>query len=383
MKIKSVCFLIVALLLLCACAETPPTIKLVPSAEAQTAAPTSEAQTEETVATEIVTEPPTETPQLRLKPQYKLSGEPSRMVLLDDKQFEALKAQEKLQMLSDYPIFDEEYYYTPFELFVEVTPELTAEQIAYGQAFLEILYGTDGETFSFDHYSDAAEHVVWFENEEVSMAVNPWQIRINQKAASEERFTPQGLMQNEIVKAAIKYQKIRYPEMQQPVNVTYKGEVTSDTVIYAEHSDDPVEALLNREFHSVSVEKNEEDGSIAVTIRLAYNTELEERVPSATEEQLKAFLAEVFPNDPPEVFAAEAYYSGKLEFGKEIPCYLIYILEPELAPIDGKSVYSIIQATTAEFAVSSDESTGIAVFQNPTIIQPIGDEELEATENAD
>ena len=372
MKTRLVSFLIVALLLLCACAETPPTTEQLTTNDIPSPEPTNESVT-------FTSPMQTETPRLNFVPGYGAFGG-GKLVVLDDVQAELLTESETVEPLTIYPTYINPYPMNNSGIQFEVTPEMTEDQITTGQDFLSHYYGGDPSEYSFELKEDVADYVVWFKNQEMEAAVNPWRIHITLIAPYEGVFSVDALQEIALVQAALDWQHIDELEIREETVLNADGGEYSHEIVFAPLSDDPVDQLLNITYNSVKVKKFS-DGLWAVSIELRKPLEIAAETPAVSAEQLHAFLTEAFPNDPPVGYVTEVFYSSKVESGKYTPCYRVYLPETDYPTANGQSVFSVIEVTTAEIVAADDLPTDIAVTEAPMSFEQT--EMLEAIEEAE
>ena len=343
MKTRLVSFLIVALLLLCACAETIPT-------------------------TELPTEPSAEGPSLSFVPRYGAFGSGSKLVALDDAQLELLTEAESVQSLADYPTFTDPYPTAQSGVLFETTSEMIDRQIAQGQEFLAHYYGGSPSDYIFTAQDGATEYFVNYKDDEMEVVVAPWRIHITLSTPYQGEFSAAALSENPIVTAALEWREIETYEVRENVEIGADGSEFCREISFAEHSEDPVEQLLNNTFRFVKVMKFY-DNLFSVIIETEEPIEQTAETPAVSAEQLDAFLAEAFPNDPPVGYVTEVFYSRKVESGKYTPCYRVYLPETDYPTANGQSVFSVIEVTTAEIVAAADLPTDIVVTEAPMSLE--------------
>ena len=290
----------------------------------------------------------TSSPAIEFVPQYGAFGDGARTVALSDAQAARLKENEDLASIALYPTLLDLYPADQGGLLVEVTPEMREREREVGQDFLAYYYGAEPTDFDFEFRESVADHIMFYENEEMEVVSNLQKIGFLLSARYEGEMTTEAIASLPIVKAALEWSGIQAPEIHEEVEINIAGEPWHYTFAFAEHSDDPVEQLLNYTFRSVTVSVFPAEGLFSFSIRYGDEIPQEAETPAVTPEQLAAFLANAYPDNPPTDYVTEIFYSYHVELGKIIPCYRIYLTEPELPRVAGRIVYSVIEVTTAE-----------------------------------
>ena len=309
------------------------------------------ASTSGQIDVEATAAPTDEAAPLAFLPQYGAFGDEGRTVALSDAQVARLKEREDLAVLADCPTLVNPYPADQGGLLVEVTPEAIAREIAVGQDFLAYYYGAEPSDFLFEQ---AAGHVVWYKNDEIDGGVNLDWIQFRLTAPYEGEMTAEAIAAQPIVKAALEWKGIHTPEISEEVSLNAKGEAWEYIFRFAAQGSDPVEQLLNFSFRAVTVTVFPAEGLFSISIDYGEPIPRNAETAAVTPEQLDAFLAGAYPDSPPSEYVTEIFYSYNVETGKIIPCYRVYLLEPELPRVAGRVVYSIIEVTTAEIVASAD-----------------------------
>ena len=339
----------------------------------------SDQSTMQAPATEDPTDAPTEVkdiPELSFIPRYGIFGERSEIMLLDNNELATLQKEEAAEELGSYPVFENLYSYDPYGLNFEITTELISQEIAYGRSFLTGYYGAEAD-YNFTYDESVAPHIVSYQDDELSVVVNPWQISVRLKNGYSGPCDVETLMQLPLVQSAMEWKEIQNAEVSD-IETEFGG--ISHTFIISEHRDDPVEQLIEKSFKAISVDHYDDKGILNIFIQLPHATETEERVTAASATAFDAFLAQAFPNDMPSEYVTEIFYSSKVTNGKYVPCYRIYIPEPDYPNTEGQTACSVIEVTTAEVMAADEDTSEVSVIQPPTIIEPI---EIEETEPID
>lgn len=341
MKTRLTCILLCALLLLlCACTQVQPV----------TERPAQKTEVTEQSVSELPAT--TEAPELKLIPKYNAFGSDGKLITLDNTQLDILTEQETTEALAAYPTLNDAYPADFSGLLFEVTPEMIAHQIALGQDFLAYYYNTSPTDYNFELREDVADYVVWLESDELDAAVNPWRVDVTLNAPYTGELTSEAIASQPLVRAAMEWKDISEPEVREKVELGLDGQPYCRYYTFAAHSDDPVEQLMNLSFQAVEVAVYY-SGLMNVRINEMEPTIAEGETAAISGAQLSAFLAETYPDNPPTEYVTEVFYSSKVQSGKYIPCYRIYLLEPDLTAADGSAVYSVIEATTAEISAAS------------------------------
>lgn len=292
-------------------------------------------------------EPPA--PTLAFLQQYGAFGDVARTVALSDAQVARLKEQEDLVSLADYPTLVNLYPSDQGGLLVALPPDIREQETAVGQDFLAYYYSAAPTDFDFYSMENIAEHVVWYKNDEIDGGVNLDWVQFQLSAPYEGEMTAEAIAAQPIVKAALEWKSIQAPESCEIVELNAKGDPSEFIFTFYEHSNDPVEQELNASFRAVTVEIYMENRLFSIRIDYSDPIILEEvGTTSVTREQLTAFLTKAFPDNPPTEYMVEVFYSPFVETGKYIPCYRVYLLEPDLPRVAGRTVFSVIEVTTAD-----------------------------------
>lgn len=292
-------------------------------------------------------------PTLEFVPQYGAFGDGAETVALSDAEIKRLKEHEDLASIALYPTLLDLHPADQGGLLVEVTPEERARQIAVGQDFLAYYYDADPIDFDFKAAEELAGHVVWYKNDDIDGGVNLDRIQFQLSAPYEGEMTAAAIAAQPIVRAALEWKGIQTPEIRETVGLNAKGAPSEFIFSFYERSDDPVEQALNASFRAVTVTIYAEERLFSIVIDYGEPIINEGNTPAVTPEQLNAFLANAYPDNPPSEYVAEVFYSYHVELGKIIPCYRIYLPEPELPRVAGRIVYSVIEVTTAEIVEMS------------------------------
>lgn len=318
-----------------------------PHIEDNPPAPTS-GRIDVAVPTAATDETETPVPSIEFIPQYGAFGDGAKTVALSDAQAARLKEQEDLASLADYPTLVDLYPSDQGGLLVEVTPEMLERERKVGQAFLAYYYGAEPTDFDFEFRESVADHIMFYENEEMEVASNLRKISFLLSERYEGEMTAEAIAKQPIVKAALEWSGIQTPEIHEEVEINIAGDPWHYLFSFAEHSDDPVEQLLNFTLRSVTVSVYPPEGLFSFSIRYGEPVLEDAKTPAVTPEQLEAFLSNAYSDNPPTDYVTEVFYSYHVELGKIIPCYRIYLPEPELPRVAGRIVYSVIEVTTAE-----------------------------------
>lgn len=304
-----------------------------------------------TAATEETEE---STAQLAFVPQYGAFGQWKKTVALSDEQVARLKEQEDLASLARYPTLVDQYPSNQGGFLIDITPAMRERETAQGQDFLAHCYGAEPSDYPFELRESVADHVMFYENEELSAVANLGTIHFQLTAPYEGELTAETIAEQPIVKAALEWRGIETAEIREEVMPKVNGEPSEFIFTYAAHCDDPVEQLLNFTFREVTARVYMPERLFSVSIGYDEPKLEEAETPAVTPEQLEAFLAKTFPDAPPTEYVTEIFYSSNVESGKYIPCYRVYLLEPELPRVAGRTVYSVLEVTTAEIVDAAE-----------------------------
>lgn len=304
-----------------------------------------------TEATETVDSTEATEPVRAYSPLRGAFGDELRQVALTDAQLARLREAENLASLADYPTLTDPYPADQGGLMVAITQEMRERELAAGRDFLSYYFGTPASDLTFATEESVSDHILFFENEELSGGVNLTHIHVTMAAPYEGEMTAEAIAKQPIVKAALAWKGLSLPETREEVGLNAEGEAYRYRFTFAAHGGDPVEQLLSFSFRAVTVTVYPAQGLFSVEIDYddPFPPEAAETAP-VTREQIDAYLAKAWPDAPQTEYVTEFFYSSRVKFGKLVPCCRIYLPEPDCPRVAGRVVCSVVEASATEIA---------------------------------
>ena len=344
MKLEIACILLAVLLLLCACAQ--------PLLATESTAPQTDEKTELTtiLMTDPTAPPTTEGPKYDFLYYF---GMDTKLCLLDDAQKEALTALAETTRTGAYPTFTNPYPSDHGGPEYTIDEALRDREREAGERFLRECIGSTEGTLQFEVAGDL-ENYITYTGSALTLTVGPDSMTISDFGGFAEDLTPEAVLNEPLVKAAMQWLAIDTPYIWQSAVPENDCTLASQSIMISQQDDDTLQQLLNDTFRSVTV-KRTEDGSVTVSFSYGELPESDgEAAVDVTDEQLKALLDSFFGDDAPEGYYVRIVYSPRVDVGRFVPCCRIYIPEPNCPQVDGKTVCTVSDLSLDFIAGFSD-----------------------------
>ena len=332
MKLEIACILLAVLLLLCACAQ--------PLLATDSTAPQTDEKTELTtiLMTDPTAPPATEGPKYDFRYYF---GMDTKLCLLDDAQKEALTTLAETTRTGTYPTFPNPYPSDHGGPEYPIDAALRDREREAGERFLRECIGSTEETLQFEAAGDLENYVV-YTGSALTLTVGPDAMTISDFSGFTEDFTPEAVLNEPMVQAAMRWLAIDTPHVRQSAVPENDCTLASQSMTISQQDDDTLQQLLNDTFRSVTVKRTEGDGSVTVSFSYGELPESDgEAAVDVTDGQLKALFDSFFGDDAPEEYYVQIVYSPRVDVGRFVPCCRIYIPEPNCPQVDGKTVCTV------------------------------------------
>ena len=332
MKLEIACILLAVLLLLCACAQ--------PLLSTDTTAPQTDEKPELTTILMTDLTAPTATEGAKYDFRYYF-GMDTKLCLLDDAQMETLTTLAETTRTGTYPTFPNPYPSDHGGPEYPIDAALNDREREAGERFLRECIGSTEEALQFEVDGDLGNYVT-YTGSAMKLTVWPDSMKISDFSGFAEDFTPEAVLNEPMVKAAMQWLAIDTPHVWQSAVPESDCTLASQSIMISQQDDDVLQQLLNDTFRSVTVKRTEEDGGVTVSFSYGELPEGDgEAAVDVTDEQLKALFDSFFGDEGPEEYYIQIVYSPRVDVGRFVPCCRIYTPEPDCPPVDGKTVCTV------------------------------------------
>lgn len=276
-------------------------------------------------------------------PKYGGSGSYS-LTVLDADTAEILEQEDFTQ--AAYPVYIDLYPTDQGGPTYEITDSIIAQEKAILQEFLSLFFG-EGE-YEVSHDTDVS-HMSYYEDSSIFASASCKGVSISSaEYPFPEDLTAETLHDNPLISTALAFSGIKNPTIQKSIKYNREGLISRYQYTIFESNENPFVTAYNRSFSYIEVVFAVSTGNVYVQTSVISPAKTDETISLATNEQIKAFLTAQFPDAVPEDYIVEIYYDSHVQLGYYIPCYRVYLEEPELSTQLEIPVYTVLSLTNTE-----------------------------------